>query len=524
MNTSVRFSSQKPARAWRVRLVAQCACASVCGRSGTPPLQRPPQCRHCLRRSAGGARAVAPTVAAAVQKTAIEADLPEYDDDRGHSAHHPGYRRRQLRFLFMKIFSQVASFVYFLALVPVLRWGPNKRRFPFSELLGGTEDAPEPPLLEGTWLRAALQFTTRDRLERATAFAGAPPPPPRRACFAYWCSALPARRPSRASWNRFADKGTSLLSARAITNRCSVRCRLLVPVPSRPPRRVQPRRSCRRCSPARACGGSCITTTLASSTRCVPSTTRWSSTSPTTASSSASCSPTRSSARASCKSTTASIGYDSAAARCESWAGCNSGVLPRSACRTGPARCRTALYKPQCRISLAAARKDVILGARRHVAALEGCSGGEVAMTGDATGAYLMRCGAPSFTTVCISVCHGLTGLPPPPPPCAFQFSSTLCLSGATRRRARPLLAGGWVLPLAVATYASCGQGRSWLASAAHEGAQAGGQAATASYLRAFFSFLVATRHFVFIPLGTSACPARCQRARCLPHHGRLRR
>lgn len=46
---------------------------------------------------------------AGVQAEAIEDDLPEYADDRGHSAHHPGYRRRQLRFLSLKLFSQVRA-------------------------------------------------------------------------------------------------------------------------------------------------------------------------------------------------------------------------------------------------------------------------------------------------------------------------------------------------------------------------------------------------------------------------------
>lgn len=113
-----------------------------------------------------------------VQRVAIEEDLPEYEDDRGHSAHHPGYRRRQLRFLFMKIFSQISSFVYFLALAPVLRWGPNRRRFPFSERVGGTEAEPEPVLLNNTWLNNGLQFATQERVERAMAFAGAPLSPP----------------------------------------------------------------------------------------------------------------------------------------------------------------------------------------------------------------------------------------------------------------------------------------------------------------------------------------------------------
>lgn len=42
-----------------------------------------------------------------VQGAAIEEDSAEYADDRGHSAHHPGYRRRQMRFLTLKLFSQV---------------------------------------------------------------------------------------------------------------------------------------------------------------------------------------------------------------------------------------------------------------------------------------------------------------------------------------------------------------------------------------------------------------------------------
>lgn len=131
-----------------------------------------------------------------VQRVAIEEDLPEHEDDRGHSAHHPGYRRRQLRFLFMKIFSQISSFVYFLALAPVLRWGPNKRRFPFSERIGGTEAEPDPVLLNNTWLDNRLQFTTQDRLERAMAFAGAPlsPPPHPRTPSAKFCAGRPLKR------------------------------------------------------------------------------------------------------------------------------------------------------------------------------------------------------------------------------------------------------------------------------------------------------------------------------------------
>lgn len=107
------------------------------------------------------------------QREAIEEDLPEYEDDRGHSAHHPGYRRRQLRFLTMKIFSQVSSFIYFLTVVPVLRFGPNKHRFPFSEI-SEVLDEPEPELLPEVLLSGeAQQFLGRETFIRAIAFAGA---------------------------------------------------------------------------------------------------------------------------------------------------------------------------------------------------------------------------------------------------------------------------------------------------------------------------------------------------------------
>jgi hypothetical protein len=107
-----------------------------------------------------------------VQAVGIEEDLPEAADDRGHSAHHPAYRRRQLRFLVMKIFSQVSSFVYFLTVVPVLRYGPNKRRFPFSDLIDGTKDHPTTVLLEDTLLEDRLQFLTKKRFFQAMAFTG----------------------------------------------------------------------------------------------------------------------------------------------------------------------------------------------------------------------------------------------------------------------------------------------------------------------------------------------------------------
>jgi hypothetical protein len=109
-----------------------------------------------------------------LQGNTIEDDLPEYADDRGHSSHHPGYRRRQLRFLAMKLFSQVSSFLYFLTVVPVLRYGPNKRRFPFSELIDGTPKAPKTLLLDDTLLDNNQQFLTRKAFNQAMIFAGEP--------------------------------------------------------------------------------------------------------------------------------------------------------------------------------------------------------------------------------------------------------------------------------------------------------------------------------------------------------------
>lgn len=64
------------------------------------------------------------------QTEAIETDLD--DDDRGHSNQHPGYRRRQLRFLIWKLLSQVSSSIFFMAIIPVLRYGQNRREYPYS--------------------------------------------------------------------------------------------------------------------------------------------------------------------------------------------------------------------------------------------------------------------------------------------------------------------------------------------------------------------------------------------------------
>lgn len=171
-----------------------------------------------------------------MQREAIEEDLPEYADDRGHSAHHPGYRRRQLRFLGLKIFSQICAFIYFLAVVPVLRYGPNKRRFPFSEIVLGTEDEPDHVLLPDTLLDNKLQFLVQYRFNRAMYFAGA---------------ALP----------------TLLLLSVGL-----VRCRACAA--NGTAMRLQGRRYCRHFSRASASGCGCTSSIPRSSSPCAPNTMR----------------------------------------------------------------------------------------------------------------------------------------------------------------------------------------------------------------------------------------------------------
>ena len=65
------------------------------------------------------------------QGTIVEEDLDE--DDRGHSNQHPGYRRRQMRFLIWKLLSQISSAIFFLTVIPVLRYGQNNEDYPYSE-------------------------------------------------------------------------------------------------------------------------------------------------------------------------------------------------------------------------------------------------------------------------------------------------------------------------------------------------------------------------------------------------------
>jgi hypothetical protein len=101
----------------------------------------------------------------------VETDDPEFADDRGHSAHHPGYRRRQLRFLTMKLFSQLSSYLIFLALVPVLRHGPNKLRFPYS--IEGETNGERVLRIDDTLLTGDLQFLSGRNFRQSLMFVGA---------------------------------------------------------------------------------------------------------------------------------------------------------------------------------------------------------------------------------------------------------------------------------------------------------------------------------------------------------------
>eukprot|EP01025_Chloroclados_australasicus_P015145 TRINITY_DN1720_c0_g3_i1.p1 TRINITY_DN1720_c0_g3~~TRINITY_DN1720_c0_g3_i1.p1 ORF type:complete len:591 (+),score=57.26 TRINITY_DN1720_c0_g3_i1:168-1940(+) len=64
------------------------------------------------------------------QQGIIEEDLDP--DDRGHSNQHPGYRRRQTRFLVGKLVSQISANCFFLIVIPALRYTYNSPFYPFS--------------------------------------------------------------------------------------------------------------------------------------------------------------------------------------------------------------------------------------------------------------------------------------------------------------------------------------------------------------------------------------------------------
>lgn len=57
-------------------------------------------------------------------------DIP---DERGHSSNRPGYMRRQARFYFWRIASKLCAHVFYLFISIVLRYGPNKQYYIFSE-------------------------------------------------------------------------------------------------------------------------------------------------------------------------------------------------------------------------------------------------------------------------------------------------------------------------------------------------------------------------------------------------------
>eukprot|EP00005_Dracoamoeba_jomungandri_P004232 CAMPEP_0174259246 /NCGR_PEP_ID=MMETSP0439-20130205/8097_1 /TAXON_ID=0 /ORGANISM="Stereomyxa ramosa, Strain Chinc5" /LENGTH=228 /DNA_ID=CAMNT_0015343055 /DNA_START=424 /DNA_END=1110 /DNA_ORIENTATION=- len=61
---------------------------------------------------------------------AIEVDK---EDERGHSYNRKGYLRRQLRFYFWKVVSQIAAMLFYMATAPVLRFGINHEYYVFSD-------------------------------------------------------------------------------------------------------------------------------------------------------------------------------------------------------------------------------------------------------------------------------------------------------------------------------------------------------------------------------------------------------
>jgi hypothetical protein len=62
---------------------------------------------------------------------------------------------------------QVASYVYFLLVAPVLRYGPNKRRFAYSSVKRGDDNK-----LLDTLLDEDIQFITRTQFLHAIVFTG----------------------------------------------------------------------------------------------------------------------------------------------------------------------------------------------------------------------------------------------------------------------------------------------------------------------------------------------------------------
>jgi hypothetical protein len=56
--------------------------------------------------------------------------------DRGHGPNVGGYRRRQFRFFFFRLMSQIIAMCLYLAISPMLRFGLNKEYTPLSEITG----------------------------------------------------------------------------------------------------------------------------------------------------------------------------------------------------------------------------------------------------------------------------------------------------------------------------------------------------------------------------------------------------
>lgn len=67
--------------------------------------------------------------------------IPEPDesfdpDNRGHDYNTGGYRRRQFRFFFFRLMSQMVAMVMYLSISPILRYGTNDLYTPLSEVKG----------------------------------------------------------------------------------------------------------------------------------------------------------------------------------------------------------------------------------------------------------------------------------------------------------------------------------------------------------------------------------------------------
>jgi hypothetical protein len=73
---------------------------------------------------------------------------------------------------------QISSLLYFVAVCPVLRFGPNRSRFPFSD--ADSEQQKLAGLFPDARLPLDRHFLDDTTFKAAMSFAGAPPPPPTR--------------------------------------------------------------------------------------------------------------------------------------------------------------------------------------------------------------------------------------------------------------------------------------------------------------------------------------------------------